>query len=224
MPGKERKPEDKASRLVASVGEILAEKGYQGLGMNKIAINAGVSKPMIYQYFGNLNGLLKSYVQQTDSWLPYFQQLEVPEKPTPEQLKTLFTKVLQDQFRFFHSSKEMQQLIIWQISEPDPLMRTSCESREKQGARLIELTEQHFRNSGISLKAILALLVGGIYFNVLHDNAQVGTLAGIDLKNKKDFDTMLKAIADIIGWAFDLAGLTHRSHENKLAGATHLNT
>jgi len=204
MPGK-RNPEDKAGRLIGAVGEILSEKGYQGLGMNKIAIAAGVSKPMIYRYFGGLNGLLKAYIQHTDSWLPYFQELKVPENPAPEQLKTIFIQVLQAQFRFMQKSKEMQELIIWEISETNPLMRTACDAREKQGARLIELTDEYFRNSGISLKAILVLLVGGVYFSVLHDSAQGGTLAGIDLRNEKDFDAMLKAIEQIVRWAFDMA-------------------
>jgi hypothetical protein len=144
-------------------------------------------------------------VQHTDSWLPYFQDLDVPEHPTPDQLKILFIKVLQDQFRFMRTSREMQQLIIWEISATNPLMGTSCEAREKQGARLIELTEKHFRGSGISLKVILALLVGGLYYSVLHDSARSCTLAGIDLKNEKDFEAMLVSIEQIIGWAFDMA-------------------
>src|SRR6201996_504582 len=116
-----RNPDDKAARLIGAVGEILAEKGYQGLSLNKICIAAGVSKPMVYRYFGGLNGLLKAYVQHTDSWLPYFQTLEVPEQPTPAELKLLFTLVLQEQFRFMRRSKEMQQLIIWEVSETTPL-------------------------------------------------------------------------------------------------------
>jgi AcrR family transcriptional regulator len=205
-----RNPKDKAAQLIGAVGELLTEKGYQGLSLNKICITAGVSKPMVYEYFGNLTGLLKAYVQHTDSWLPYFQELEVPENPSPAQLKLLFTQLLQHQFRFMHSSKEMQQLILWEISEPNPLMRASCEAREKQGARLIALTDEYFRNSGVSLKAILGLLVGGIYYSMLHDSAQSGTLAGIDLKNEKDFEAMLATIEQIMGWAFDNAARNNR--------------
>src|ERR1700761_619927 len=95
-----RNPDDKAARLIGAVGEILAEKGYQGLSLNKICIAAGVSKPMVYRYFGGLNGLLKAYVKHTDSWLPYFQELEVPLKPSADELKVLFTEVLQAQVRF----------------------------------------------------------------------------------------------------------------------------
>lgn len=62
MPGL-RNEEDKRARLIRAVGETLAEYGYQGLGLNKIALRAGVSKPMVYRYFGGLNGLLKAYIE-----------------------------------------------------------------------------------------------------------------------------------------------------------------
>jgi len=48
----------------------------------------------------------------------------------------------------------------------------------------------------------MATLVGGVYYNVLHDAAGLGTMAGIELKNEKDFEIMLKTLAQIVGWAF----------------------
>jgi len=204
MPGK-RNAEDKKARLIGAVGELLTENGYQGLGVNKVAARAGVSKPMVYEYFGSLNGLLKAYIAQTDPWLPYFESLALPENPTMEELKDCFIKMLQDQFRYFHQEKEMQKLVHWQISETNALMRSASLMREREGLRLLALTEQHFKDSGVSLKAVLAFLVGGVYFNVLNDSAGAGTVAGIDLRNQRDFDQMLETIARIVGWAFESA-------------------
>jgi hypothetical protein len=41
---------------------------------------------------------------------------------------------------------------------------------------------------------------------VLHDTADAGTMAGINLKDEKDFESMLETIGQVIGWAFDEAG------------------
>jgi AcrR family transcriptional regulator len=208
MPGK-RNPDDKRSRLIEAVGGTLKENGYHGLTLNKVALRAAVSKPMVYEYFANFNGLLKAYIAGKDSWVAYFQSLELPEQPTTTELKNCFIKMLQDQFRYFHQDREMQKLVHWQVSEFNPLMRATCENRERDGLRLLDLVDGHFRNSGISLKAVMALLVGGIYYNVLHDSAGLGTMAGIDLRIDKDFDLMLKTIAQVIGWAFDAAELAN---------------
>src|ERR1700761_5667911 len=204
MPGK-RNPDERRLKLIEAVGETLKEKGYESLGLNKIAAQAGVSKPMVYEYYGSLNGLLKAYIAGKDSWVPYLESLELPEQPTAEELKDCFIKMLQDQFLFFHQEKEMQRLVHWQIRGYNPLMRATCEAREREGARLLKLTDDHFRGSGISLKAVLAMIVGGVYYNVLHDSAGLGTMAGIDLKNEKDFEVVLKTIAQIVGWAFAAA-------------------
>src|ERR1700744_3864287 len=118
---RQRNPEDKAARLIAAVGEALTEHGYQGLGMNKITFRAGVSKPMVYAYFGSLNGLVKAYVRQTDSWLPSFASLDLPEQPTVEELKQCFIELLQGQLRFFYGNKELQRLVLWQVSEYNAL-------------------------------------------------------------------------------------------------------
>lgn len=70
-----RNEADKRARLIRAVGELLAEQGYEGLGLNRIALRSGVSKPMVYRYFGGLNGLLKAYIEQADVWLPSLAKL-----------------------------------------------------------------------------------------------------------------------------------------------------
>ena len=38
-------------KLFAAVGEILKSEGYNGLGVNRVAKQAGVNKKLIYRYF-----------------------------------------------------------------------------------------------------------------------------------------------------------------------------
>ena len=54
--------------LMTAVGELLAEKGFTGLGVNAVARQAGVDKVLIYRYFGGLQGLIKAFGQEGDFW------------------------------------------------------------------------------------------------------------------------------------------------------------
>lgn len=200
--GKRRDKEETIRKLIAAVGRILREKGHPGIGVNKVALEAGVSKPMIYEYFGGLNNLLKTYIRQKDYWLPYFEQLETSEGVSPEALKALYIHILQEQLRYFHQEKEMQKLILWQISEFNSLMRTISETRERDGVRLLGLADGQFRGSGVSLKAVIALLVGGIYYIVLHNAAGTGSVSGIDISNENDFELMIRTVGQIVEWAW----------------------
>src|SRR3978361_1359414 len=50
-------------RIVDALEQILEEKGLDGLGVNLLAERAGVSKVLIYRYFGGIEGLLEYYVK-----------------------------------------------------------------------------------------------------------------------------------------------------------------
>ena len=45
-------------KLIDAVDYFVKTKGFGGLGVNKVAKQAGVSKVLIYRYFGNLEKLL----------------------------------------------------------------------------------------------------------------------------------------------------------------------
>lgn len=58
MPRAERE-----RQMIAVAEEIFAERGYQASSMDEIAERVGVSKPMLYEYFGSKEGLLVSCIR-----------------------------------------------------------------------------------------------------------------------------------------------------------------
>jgi len=200
-----RDRDESMKRFVEAVGEILKEKGYAGLGVNKIALQAGMNKKLIYRYFGSLNQLLKVYISGKDYWQPLLRELNEASDGRGQDILPLFTQLFQELFRFFRSEQEMQQFILWQMSEPNPLMRGISEEREREGARLLALTDGHFRDSGVNIRAVMALLLGGIYYVLLHAEHNKSTVAGVDMNLEKDREEMLRTIGQVLGWAWAAA-------------------
>lgn len=58
MPRAERE-----RQMIAVAEEIFAERGYQASSMDEIAERVGVSKPMLYEYFGSKEGLLVACIR-----------------------------------------------------------------------------------------------------------------------------------------------------------------
>lgn len=59
-----RMPRAERERQMITVGEqIFAERGYQATSMDEIAERVGVSKPMLYEYFGSKEGLLVACIR-----------------------------------------------------------------------------------------------------------------------------------------------------------------
>ncbi|RYF74795.1 MAG: TetR/AcrR family transcriptional regulator, partial [Cytophagaceae bacterium] len=50
-------------RIIDAFEEVLAERGLQAVGVNRVAEQAGVSKVLIYRYFGGLEGLVSHYIR-----------------------------------------------------------------------------------------------------------------------------------------------------------------
>ena len=63
-------------RMLKAVGEMIRRDGFEKLGVNAVAAHCGVSKILIYRYFGSLDGLLAAYIRQHDFWINF--PLDIP--------------------------------------------------------------------------------------------------------------------------------------------------
>ncbi len=55
-------------RIMRACEEVILKEGVQGLGINAIAKHTGLGKPLIYRYFGNLDGLIATWAKTTQVW------------------------------------------------------------------------------------------------------------------------------------------------------------
>jgi AcrR family transcriptional regulator len=200
---KVRDRERTRQELLDAVGEILMACGYTGLRVNKIARHIGKDKSAIRHHFGRLVDLEKAYIREKDYWPPFFERFQLTNQPSKEEIKILFIELMQQNLLAFMANPEMQKIILWQISEENPLMRSISDAREESGARLLSKATPFFIRSGTSFKAVLALLLGGIYYLVLHAETNKSTVCGLDINLESDRKTVIKTIREIIGWAFE---------------------
>jgi AcrR family transcriptional regulator len=63
-------PRERREQLILDVaGQVFARAGYESAPMDEIADRAGVSKPMLYTYFGSKEGLYLAYIERAGSEL-----------------------------------------------------------------------------------------------------------------------------------------------------------
>jgi len=55
-------------RLVAAVGQLLAREGFQRIGVNAVAREAGVDKVLIYRYFDGITDLVAAFCRTEGFW------------------------------------------------------------------------------------------------------------------------------------------------------------
>ena len=202
-------------RLIDAVGTIIGRCGYKGLGVNAIAKEADVSKSLIYTYFTSVDKLIETYILEKDFWMVSKNQMtELLEKTNKKSsLIEILVFVLQKQFDYFFDKEEMQQLILWEITEKSDMMNSVGNARESLGEDFFELTEPYFKGSDVNFQAIASLLVSGIYYLVLHAKKNKSTQCGIDINTEEGRNEILKAIRQIIKWSFTAGKIKQKGNE-----------
>lgn len=185
-------------KLISAVGKILKKEGFASLGVNKVAEVAGVSKKLLYDYFGGLDGLVTAYLQQVDFWKLEERKMDNAEEPIPEITKDFLFNLLKNDFEYFSSSVEMQKIVLWGIYKKNKHIRALTDEREAMGERVFAKADDMFKDTEVDLRATLAILVAAIYYTVLHAKTNGSTMCGIDMASKEGKERMLNAMDQIL--------------------------
>ena len=192
-------------QLIDAIGEILQQYGFTGVRVNNIARHIDRDKNLVRYYFGNINNLKKAFIAEKDYWPPFFERFKLTEPVTRAQVQELFTELMQENYVFFKSHKEMQEIIRWQINENLPLLRSISDSRESEGEKLLGPTDVFFKDTSVSFRSVICLLLGGIYYVVMHAGTNGSRVCSVDIEVPEESETLWRTVGQIIGWAFDAA-------------------
>jgi len=184
--GKIYNKEKTKKKLISSVGKILVKDGYSAIRINKIESVSGVTKKLIYDYFGGLNGLVKAYLNQVDFWKIEESKLikddTSPDSPTDPQF---MSNLLRNDFEYLMKTPEMQKIILWGISEKNKVIKELTNEREKFGERVFNETDKFFSNTEVDYRATIAIFAAAIYYMVLHIKTNGSTMCGIDMSTSE---------------------------------------
>jgi AcrR family transcriptional regulator len=77
---------DRERQMLDVAEEVFAEQGYRAASMDDIADRVGVSKPMLYEYFGSKDGLLSACIARCRTDLYDATQEAMAQAGSPEDL------------------------------------------------------------------------------------------------------------------------------------------
>ncbi len=202
IAGTVRNKEKTKQKLLDAVGQLLYTKGFAGLKVNDIARTAGLDKKLIYTYFGSCDELIDEYVRTQDFWSNVTEQ---DAGPIPDDGGKTFTKtMLSSQFDHVYQSKEQQKILLWGLAENRPSLKKLAQDREDVGALLFQqLTDPHFGEQAERFRAVVALLISGIYWLDIYATTNEATFCGLDLKSDAGRAKIKEAISFLIDKTYE---------------------
>jgi AcrR family transcriptional regulator len=200
-------------KLISAVGEILRTEGYTKLGVNNIAKKAEVSKKLIYRYFDTVDNLIETYVRNKDYWMSIITiDKELVEQHKGNNGKDLPFYTLENLFHHLMANPETQKILLWGISEKSDLMSEINNQREELGSKLFAVIDPSFDKTDLDIRAVCALLLGGIYYLTLHANSLGGTVCEIDIKTEEGKNRIIKSLRNILIWTYEEGDIQKVEH------------
>jgi len=190
-------------KILKAVEKLLAQEGFQGVGINAVAREAGVDKVLIYRYFGGLPQLLRAFAQQGEFW-PTMGQILGRSLAEIGGLsrKELSALLLKGYLRELRKRVTTQEILRWELVQRNTLTDELAAVREAQGLELLDLLPAPGR-SGVAgdLAAMGALLHAGIMYLVLRAKT-ADTYMGVDLHAEKGWARIEGAVDALVETAF----------------------
>lgn len=177
--------------IMDAAKEVIEEFGFENTTASAIVQRAGIEPNVFYKRFENLGSLFEQFTQRYDYWLSDVMDIDSEH----DDYGKFYHEIMMELARSLYRNKSMQKLLIWEVSDNNPITRRTAGLRESHSKILREKLEDIFRDSDIDIDVFTALLVGGIYYVILHRN--VSTFCGVDFSSKEGKERFLATIKNV---------------------------
>jgi AcrR family transcriptional regulator len=202
----QRDAEATRKNILQAVGRVLARDGFTGLGVNAIAKEAGIGKPLIYRYFGGLTQLLEEFGKDAHFWLAVADISAEARKETGgrqiDDYAELIRLAITCYTRILRQRPMMQEIMASELTAPPELIEPLARAR-RNAARESQRKFMHGVEApeGIDADAIYAILLSG--FQQLTLRARVTPdFWGIPLRSAEDWKRLEDALGVIVHRVF----------------------
>lgn len=202
-----RDAEATRKNILQAVGRVLSRDGFTGLGVNAIAKEAGIGKPLIYRYFGGLAPLLEEFGKDAHFWLAVADisaeaQHETGGKQIDDYAElvrlsiTCYTRILRQR-------PMMQEIMASELTAPpeliEPLARARRGAARASTGKFMHGVEPP---KGIDADAVYAILLSGFQHLVLRSRV-AEDFWGVPLRSEEDWKRLEKAFGLLVHSVFD---------------------
>lgn len=192
----ERDREATEKRLLDSIGRMIAENGFEKIGINAVSAQSGVSKILIYRYFNSIDGLIAAYIRKHDFWLNSSLEFLDATQVFPA-VKRMFREHIEQ----LRTNPVLRKLYRWELSCDNDVIAALREQREKIGMNLIKQVCDITGHPQQEIAALSAMITSSItYLAMLGDYCPI--FNGINISEDSGWNMIYQEVENLIDKMF----------------------
>lgn len=199
---KRRSTEDIEKAILEAAAGFIEEKGFGELTVTGIIQKASIEPVQFYRRYGDLNGFIDEYVKRFDYWFSDVAKDSDSEGDEKER----YEKIVNGLLDALCDNRIMQQLLRWELSGNNETVRRTARLREFHTLPLCSRYAKVFEGSELDIVAVAAMMIGGIYYLVLHKD--LSDFGGIDLNKEAGRERIRNAVRQLSGLLFSAEGIS----------------
>jgi len=154
------------NKIIKAVETLLLSNGFAAIGINAIARNAGCDKVLIYRYFGNLEGLLKTFAEKHDLWW-HVDDLIDGDLALQQNLSLFLEALLKKHIHEIQARPLTQEIMAWELSDHNELTIALGRTRAERGMLLVKKIRSLFSNPNIDIGGILGIFGASVNYLII---------------------------------------------------------
>ncbi len=185
---KRRSSNDIEDSINRATVHLIEEAGFPNITVRGITRIAKIEAAVFYNRYNDLSSFIDDFVKKYDYWFSDVAR----ECINIEDNRKQYIAILNCLFSSLKGNKLMQELLKWEISTNNNITQRTAKLREFHTLPLVEKYKKKFENSPVEIDAVSALIIGGIYYLVLH--AELSPFGNIDVNTESGDEKIRKAI------------------------------
>lgn len=192
----ERDREATEKRLLDTIGQMIAQNGFEKIGINAVSAQSGVSKILIYRYFDSIDGLIAAYIRKHDFLLN--SSLDFSDRT---QIIPTIKRMFREHIEHLRTDPVLRKLYRWELSCDNDLIAALREQREKIGMNLIKQVCAATGHSQQEIAALSAMITASItYLSILGDGCPV--FNGININEDSGWSQIYHEVENLLDKIF----------------------
>lgn len=182
--------------VISELEKLVGELGFGNVNLSVLMKAAGLEANVFYRRYGSMDNLYDILAKQYDFWINNTIDITTLNTLGP---KKFFAETFKTLFRNLSENSVMQKLLLYEMTTVNSTTKRSAETRDVMNLNLITFYENLFAPVGINIKSVASILIGGIYYLILHKKC--AKICTIDYRTKEGenvFSEGIDFLADII--------------------------